>query len=406
MDNKKSFLQQSAGMIERKLSSARIHYRSAIMKYKSAGVNPLGSLTHVTVYSAGNVGDTALSECVRQTFSEEADFHSWKLVSVRDPVDSSVIESINRTKGVVIGGGGLFLPDSNKNNLSGWQWAVSNESLSRIRVPIIVYSVGYNNFRGQVDSELFISGVNALVRKASFVGLRNHGSVEHVQALLEPELREKILFQPCTTTLIRKIYPDLPEKKEHRSVAFNIAFDRADRRYGGRQDEILYQIAKAVFSIRDIGYKVYIIGHCFADMDFMRYVKQLQDEKGWSAKGITVVNASAWSCGQIIHFYNSVDCVIGMRGHAQMIPFGVNCHIITLGSHAKMKWFLDDIDCADWYIEITEEVNTLGERITEQFVRVHEVDGGQTTWRLLEKQAELYSVTKNNMKTIKALLRI
>ena len=89
-----------------------------------------------------------------------------------------------------------------------------------------------------------------------------------------------------------------------------------------------------------------------------------------------------------------------------MIPFGVNCHIITLGSHAKMKWFLDDIDCADWYIEITEEVYTLGERITEQFVRVHEVDGGQTTWRLLEKQAELYSVTKNNMKTIKALLRI
>jgi len=406
MAARNSFIGSSVKRIGGKINSARIRYRTAVMKSRSKKSNPHDSLTHVTAYSVGNVGDTALSECVRQTYRNETGFDSWRLVSVYDPVDDSLVDSINQTKGVLIGGGGLFLPDSNKNNLSGWQWAISKDLLKKIEVPLIVYTVGYNNFRGQEDSDLFVNSLNVLIQQAAFVGLRNHGSVEHVRALLEPSIKDKVIFQPCTTTIARRIYPTLPKKQTHKAVAFNIAFDRADRRYGERKDEILSQIAEAAIAIRDKGYIVYVIGHCIADLDFMNYVKQSLENRESGLNGIKVVNASAWSCTQLLQFYNRIDCVIGMRGHAQMIPFGVNCHIITLGSHAKMKWFLEDIDCEDWYIEITQDVDSLANRIVDKFIQVHENENENTTQRLIDEQNKLYNITKENMGVIKEIIGI
>lgn len=35
-----------------------------------------------------------------------------------------------------------------------------------------------------------------------------------------------------------------------------------------------------------------------------------------------------------------------------MIPFGLNCGIISLGTHDKMRWFLDDLGAADWDIDL------------------------------------------------------
>ncbi|MBP0645265.1 hypothetical protein J8J17_26090, partial [Mycobacterium tuberculosis] len=52
---------------------------------------------------------------------------------------------------VVIGGGGLFLQDTNPNRLSGWQWKISAETLAGIEVPLIVYAVGDNRFPGQPE---------------------------------------------------------------------------------------------------------------------------------------------------------------------------------------------------------------------------------------------------------------
>ena len=95
-------------------------------------------------------------------------------------------------------------------------------------------------------------------------------------------------------------------------------------------------------------------------------------------------------------FYNGVQCVIGMRGHAQMIPFGLNCGIVSLGTHDKMRWFLDDIGAADWYIDLTVETSTISDRIFETFKRT-QISEREITWtRLLKAQEFLWSVTEEN----------
>ena len=111
--------------------------------------------THITYWRAQNAGDTMLSYCVRQFLP----FQNWEIRTVAESINDDVIKQINETDMLVIGGGGLFLPDTNANTISGWQWAISEEQLDRIQVPIIVFAVGYNYFKGQENSELFIRSI-------------------------------------------------------------------------------------------------------------------------------------------------------------------------------------------------------------------------------------------------------
>lgn len=346
-------------------------------------------LSHITAYSVGNAGDTVLSECVRKTFNGAFGLVSWKLFSLYRKVDVSLIRAFNRTDALVIGGGGLFLPDTNANGISGWQWACSKENLRKIEIPIILYSVGYNYFRGQSPEPIFIDNLNVLVEKCVFFGLRNMGSVRMVQELVNSELRGKVCYQPCTTTLIRILCPKLPEKKRSGKVAFNFAFDRSERRFGGNREEILKQLVESVYRIRNKGYEIYIVAHCLNDLNILEDIHERSQ--------IHAVNACSWELGKLADFYNDMDVVLGMRGHAQMIPFGVNCQIITLGSHEKMKWFLQDINAMDWYIELTENIGSLSDRIVQKFIEIHEINGEKTDLRLREAQKQLWKITQDNM---------
>ena len=91
--------------------------------------------------------------------------------------------------------------------------------------------------------------INLFVEKAEFIGLRNHGSIESIKSYLDNfELKKKLVFQPCMTTLTSCIYPYLEkyDKKEN-CIAFNCAFDRAELRKNN--EKILEAIAKVALAL-------------------------------------------------------------------------------------------------------------------------------------------------------------
>ena len=53
--------------------------------------------------------------------------------------------------GVLVGGGGLFYPANahSRQNISGWQWIVHEEHIRKLRPPLMLFAVGWNEFRGQ-----------------------------------------------------------------------------------------------------------------------------------------------------------------------------------------------------------------------------------------------------------------
>lgn len=352
--------------------------------------------SHVTYCSVWNSGDTVLSQCVRRAFMNEEEIKKWNLISVSKTPTERDINRINDTAKVIIGGGGLFLPDTNANSVSGWQWAISQKQLGEIKVPLCVFSVGYNYFRGQTPTELFIDNINALVERADFFGLRNMGSVRAVRSLLKNGKENKVVYQPCTTTLIRKLYPNIPSKNKSNNVAINVAFDREKMRYGEHKDQILSQIATGMKIIEKKGYNIFCVLHCSSDDKFLPYL----DNANVNYK---IADLSREYPNKTFSFYNNMDTVFGMRGHAQMIPFGLNCEIISLGSHDKLRWFLEDIEAPDWYIELNSDPRNIADLMLHKFEEIHENNRDITREHLIFQQDKLWSITTRNIEIISNL---
>ena len=246
---------------------------------------------------------------------------------------------------IVIGGGGLFLSDTMPNDVSGWQWNCSIDALTKINKPLVAFAIGYNRFRGQDDFKpIFTDHLNAFVDKAVFVGIRNHGSIEKLKPYLRTdELRNKLVYQPCMTTLIAKIYADyLQFDKKEDFVAFNCAFDRQSLR--SSDDSYLKSIAKVAFELSKLT-SIKYYSHMPSDEKALPYF----DELGIKYELVRLNNVK-----QIVECYSKPRLVIGMRGHAQMIPFGCLTPIVSIISHDKMQWFLDDIGHPNWGADVLD----------------------------------------------------
>lgn len=342
--------------------------------------------SHVTYAYVRNAGDTFLSHCIRKYL----DFEYYNIIHVSETVTREIIDQINNTDVLIIGGGGLFLPDTNKNELSGWQWAISKELLDEIKVPIIIYSVGYNFYRGQIPNELFLDSVNELVKKASFIGLRNNGSINSIRGIVDEEFHDKIVFQPCITTITAN-FDEIRESNGNGIVGLNMGCDRLNFRFKNECDRIktFENVAKAIKIIENKGYRIKYYSHTDVDEEYVSYLKSQN-------VNFENVNLSSALPDEVKTAYEEVDIVIGMRGHSQMIPFGMGKKIITLSSHDKMKWFLQDIDLMGCYVDL-DVIDEIENNIVDLF---NYLINSSITEKLKKARCYLYEISETNKNEI------
>lgn len=87
-----------------------------------------------------------------------------------------------------------------------------------------------------------------------------------------------------------------------------------------------------------------------------------------------------------------------------MIPFGLNTKIISLGTHNKLKYFLEDIDAVDWFVDLNMDLTFLRECIVDSFEKIAEINKTHTEDRLIQKQLELNSKNEENFEIISRLI--
>ncbi len=322
---------------------------------------PAGGIGHVAFFvDAGeNFGDVALPVAVRAAIEEAAGPREWLPFHAHQVFDDSFVRAANTQRALVVGGGGLFLPDTSPNGNSGWQWNVPRASLEAIDVPLFVYSVGYNLFPGQeFQGSLFARSLEALARKAEYLGLRNHGSMARVADMLPAELAEKVRYIPCPTTVLERLRDDLPEKSPGSGrVLVNAAFDRSARRFGDTYPAFLEQMRDFVEAAEKAGAEVRFVAHTRGDL---RLANDLQENFGLERPVDALHDLSP---DEAYGVYRSASLVIGMRGHATMIPFGLGTPVLSIVSHPKMRYFLEDIGRVEWGVDVHDE--RLGARLTE-----------------------------------------
>lgn len=353
-------------------------------------------VVHYGMHVVSNAGDVMLFDAVRAVFNEQMNVRSWSKEPVWNEVTLSDVQRINRNaRGVVIGGGGLLLKDTNANANSGWQWNCPTDLIEQFEVPIVVFAIGYNRFRTQTDFDgPFRENINRLVQKSGFFGMRNKGSIESLKEYLEPENQSKLVFQPCPTTVISRVYKGYPSSignMKLKALALNIAFDRQSLRFAGRENEILDAVAQAMRYASDHGWEIKLVVNVPDDIHVLPW---LQKHK----VPFEVVKLDGKLPSQILEFYSSVPLTIGMRGHSQMIPFGLGNAIISLVSHDKLRYFLDDIGHPEWGIEIHDP--KLRDNLITAIQRIGD-DRLMIRSALEESQDRLWDVTRNNMKSIR-----
>ena len=323
------------------------------------------NLTHLGIHNSlnKNSGDTLLFKTVRDIFEYKNNQINWDLQQIWELFDFDKAKQVNQiSDGIIIGGGGLLLADQKGASIenSGWQWNSTLEALDEIKIPIIVYAIGYNRFRNQEDfSDIFSQHLNKLVEKSSFFTLRNNGSIRAIKKYIKEENHKKLILQFCPTMCLWQLNQGktdfLKSNKINNSfnkrLALNMAFDRANLRFNSNKVEILKSVSKAIKYARETKWEICLVLHKEQDFEISKYLDDLLID-------YKLFNLTNSLPDEIISFYENVDYVIGMRGHSQMIPFGLRKPIMSLISHDKMAFLLEDIKRPEWGIEVESDFLT------------------------------------------------
>lgn len=355
------------------------------------------SAFHFDLKTYLNYGDSILFELVRQTFNtcnQRESFLITKTRSLRQPFGQQTIEQINKFDLAILGGGGLFLRDTVKDSKSGWQWQCSFTNLEKIQTPLVLFAVGNNRFIGQEDfDDIFIKHLNKTVEKSLFVGLRNHGSMSTIRQYLRPDLRDKIKYQPCPTTISSYLCPDIFKRipKKEKKIAFNAIIGKRQIAAGFNRNEIYSQLLETINLLEKDNWKIEIVAHNRGDLDFYKFLhERRRDYKLIELFGAPV--KEDLYCG--LKYYSNTPFVFGIRGHAGMISFGMGGIPFTVEVHNKLRYFQNDIGLPDYCMDPNEKdwgIN-LYRKITEAYNDYYKIRA-----KLDLVRSEFFNATINNL---------
>ena len=351
-------------------------------------------LAHFITPNIGSAGEHMLLMAVKQTFEALHGPVEWTDYNLRTRTKVRDILKINlSSQGAVIGGGGLFLRDTNPNRYSGWQWKCPRYSLRLLRKPLIMYAIGYNRFRGQPEfDDTFIKHVSLCLEKASFVGLRSHGSIRAVTNLVGEELGQRIRFQPCPSIFYKTTQR---MEREPMTLAVVLALDREKFRFQEYKQQSIERICMALVRLEEMGWRILITRHHPLDESW-------EQEAMYRLQRPELVDLRFASADEIAQYYQRISLVVGMRGHGQLIPFGQGCRIISLISQEKMWWFLEDIGMPELGIEV------LDDDLEEKLVGLVQTLCSRSNWeeQLVETRRRLWEITLGNHEIIATALGI
>lgn len=339
--------------------------------------------------SFGNAGDTAVRDSFRYMFKKEFPGSKVQFMDCRKIFNKTDIDRINKADVLFVSGHGMFIYDSFPNTVSDWQWGISSELLEEIKIPIVVYSVGFNRFRGQLDfNENFNKTVTKLIEKSIFFSLRNSGSCNAIKKYAPQRLHEHIKLNYCPTLLFNEAFAINTKLLRSNSVGFVLGGDRLKNRHKNLYKYIDH-IKKFVTYLNRKGKTTILVTHNFDDAWIGRYIK-FDRQIDFGKKGSEFIYKT----------YSTIDVVVGDKGHSQMIPFACGCKIISPISHDKVKWFLDDMGLQEYGIDESDDY--LAEKLIEKYEKISTLN-----WQTIhqEKMQMIYDTNKQNLLFIKEKIK-
>ncbi len=301
---------------------------------------------------------------------------------------------------LLVGGGGMVFNRPEDDSHSGWQFNIAMDDLARVDIPLVVHGIGFNQFtydrsgfRPQMNDHLRRTQETAVLFSTRNEGTRAELAHRGLDGDAMPVLPDSGMFVAPSPIA-------LPGSNEGVTIGVNWAGDRVDQRWPGEPEETAAAVARsladalsAVLAARGGG-RVLWVPHL---MEIDRHARTVfEDALGASLIDLEQAMAhiyppSLYQVPFLADIYRQCDLVIGMRGHANIIPFGVGTRVIGIGSHNKNRFFLEEIGEPDALIDVrgypdgcsADAMRTLIERV---------LDDDALPQRLADKRAEFVDI--------------
>tara|TARA_R110000824_G_scaffold53249_3_gene147494 strand:+ start:1947 stop:2951 length:1005 start_codon:yes stop_codon:yes gene_type:complete len=298
-----------------------------------------------------NSGDFFLGPATKNRFEKVIQQEvNWTNFDVRKIVTPADIKYFNTFDYLVLGGGGLFLPDTNPNKISCWQWACPTQLYREIQAPLYVISVGWNHFYGQditmpnrnsnqsdpARLGIFKNNVEALIAASTSFTMRHTGDCEQLKKIVGREYYPKIKFAFCPVIEYIKEHhtPTFANSGEYH--VFEIKDDRQNRRYHNTSVQQVYgDLLEYIKVLLAAGEKVAIMSHD-GSRSFYLYLQK-------HGVSLPLLNNTVANEEAIIKNYAHVKKLYCTAGHSQMTACALQLDFYSLITHDKLKYFLEDI---------------------------------------------------------------
>ncbi|WP_439475252.1 polysaccharide pyruvyl transferase family protein [Algoriphagus formosus] len=294
-----------------------------------------------------NIGDYALGIGVKNLLRKYLDVTLIGNTNLQGREFNSyyINEVVNKKYDLLVIGGGGIIHGSHWPN--GWFWLIDKDLIKEIKIPFIVYGVGYNYWKEEGGiPERGVIHLEETMRQASYFSVRNDGS----QGRMEAQFGKVIPAIPDPG-----FHVDIDSKYERKEplpyVLIQLANDKPERRFGSleKRDSFVRQMREVTQHLSK-RYKVIFSPHVPEDIALSEEV----------AAGIA--NTEVWDFGyfafdhsdEAVGYYQYAEFVLAMRGHGQIVPISFNTPVISLENHPKHRGLMENLGLINYNVSLNQ----------------------------------------------------
>jgi len=294
-----------------------------------------------------NIGDYALGIGVKNLLREylDVDLIGNTNLQGREFNEYYIKEVVNKRYDMLVIGGGGIIHGAHWPN--GWFWLIDKDLIKEIKIPFIVYGVGYNYWeeeggipeRGRIHLE-------ETIKHAAYFSVRNDGSAKRLYD--QTGIRADVIPDPGFHIDLNTEYQNFVNEPY---VLVQIANDKPINRFGSleKQQKFIREMREMTQELSK-DYKVIYAPHVIDDVQISKDI----------VDGID--NAEVWDFGHFafdhsdkaVGYYKHAKFVIAMRGHGQILPIGFDTPVIALENHPKHRGLMEELGLLDYNVKVDD----------------------------------------------------
>src|SRR5690606_7241471 len=247
-----------------------------------------------------NIGDYALGIGVKNLLRKNLDVELIGETNIhgREFNEYYINEVVNKRYDLLVIGGGGIIHGAHWPN--GWFWLIDKDLIKQIKIPFIVYGVGYNYWveEGGIPQR-GIDHLNETIKHAAYFSVRNDGSAKRI--LDQTGIVAPVIPDPGFHVDIDTEYKRFVEEPY---VIVQIANDKPERRFGSldKQKKFISEMREITTDLAR-SYKVIYAPHVPDDISISKEIVAEID------------NAEVWDFGRFA--FDHSDEAVGFYKYAE-----------------------------------------------------------------------------------------